>query len=271
MILLFILSSFSSQLPILSSQLPIHNGWLAVDSVQIPHSRFVTDRFNELYVVTSEEQLFKLNHDNKVEFDYSNSRFGHLASIDVTNPMAISCFYNDYQTVVLLDRTLNPISQINLLDWGFSNVTAVCNAGDNRLWVYDASTMEISKIGNDRKKILHSYPLNLGVDNDLVFSKIQVRNNELLCLSEKGNLFKLSMIGGTLQKILGGERFVDFQLLGDRIVLQSQNGGFFIYRNLLDFKQIPMPYPLHNKESWQLVNDKLFIGDGKMIKSYQRK
>ncbi len=232
------------------------------DSIPLIHTQFTIDRFDALYIVSPDDELIKLNTDYKIEFRYSNSRLGAISSIDASNPLANVCFYQDFQAIVLLDRTLNPISQINLGDWGFNNVTAACNADNNQLWVYDASDMQLAQIAKDRHTPIRTFPINLLSDEPFVVIKMLVNKENLYCLSAKGDIYKISLIGEFLQKILSGE-YSDFQFSGNRLLVLDQKGQISLYQNAFELK--PLNYPLAQKGKWGMLGGRLILGNGHII------
>ena len=233
------------------------------DSIIIAHSDFTSDRFDALYIVSPDDELLKLNSKLKINFRYSNSRLGTISSIDVSNPLATICFYEDFQSIVLLDRTLNPLTEIDLGDWGFSNVTAACSSGNNQIWIYDASDMQLIQIAKDRSTPTRTFPINLHTDDPFIITKMMVKQENLYCLTAKGNLYKLSLIGESLQKILGSEQYVDFQFSGNRLLVQDKQRHIYHYKSLLDLKQLPFSLPQNG--TWCLQNGAFLVGDGKRI------
>ena len=258
---LFILSACGvhSRLP----QKNIINLSPAQDSILINHKQLAIDRFDALYIVTPDDKLIKLNAQHQIEFSYSNSRLGTIASIDVNNPLTTICFYEDFQTIVLLDRTLNPLSTINLSDWGFNNVTATCNAGNNQLWIYDASDMQLAQIAKDRNTPIRTFPINLHTDESFVITKMLVNQENIYCLSAKGNIYKISLIGESLQKILSNKQYIDFQFSGNRLLVLDKNGQIYHYKNPLELNKLS--YPLAQKNKWGFTNNNLVIGNGRVI------
>lgn len=258
---LFFLSACGIHAPL--SQKETHIQTQTTDSIPIAHTQFTIDRFDAIYIVSPHDEIFKLNKNHQVEFQYSNSRLGTMTSIDVTNPLTTICFYEDFQAIILLDRTLNPISEINLGDWGFNNVTATCSAGNQELWVYDASDMQLTQIAKDRSTPIRTFPINLHTDDSFVITKMLINQENIYCLSAKGNMYQISLIGESLQKILGEEQYVDFQFSGNRLLVLNKKGQIFYYQNPLDLKQLS--YPLAQKKRWGFQNNQLILGDKKVI------
>src|ERR1700757_1056337 len=76
---------------------------------------FTVDNLGDVYLVTANDQLkkFKANGDSIGVFN-DVKKFGTLTSIDATNPLKVLLYYEDFATVVTLDRFLNVLNTINL-------------------------------------------------------------------------------------------------------------------------------------------------------------
>ncbi len=117
------------------------------------------DKVGQLYLITPANDLIKYNSDGVEQFRHSDVRRGRLHSINVNNPLEILLFYKDFGTVLFLDRTLNPTAQINLVDLGYTLVSAIALANDGNLWIYDDINAELLKINRKGEKLFRSGPL----------------------------------------------------------------------------------------------------------------
>ncbi len=232
----------------------------------VEHDQFLIDPFGALFVVQNEE-LIKFVQKKEV-FRYSNSRLGQLSTIDVSNPLATMCFYEDYQVIQLLDRTLNPLTKINLVDWGYTNVTAVCLSGNNELWIYDASAMQLMLMAKDRETPLRSFPFNLAIEDDFKMKKMLVKDGVLYCLSSTGNLYTLSLVGEQLRVLIGNEQIVNFQFTDSRLLIQNKKGQVFYYKSTLELIQLKLPVTHTPTTSWSLNGTSYISGDGAIIKFF---
>jgi hypothetical protein len=94
------------------------------------------------YFYSTNSVLYKKNNETVIQ--YQNLPLGDLKKVDLTNPLRPVLFYENFNTVVLLDNYLNEIQSVN-----FSNlpvpivVNSVGMSNQNRLWVYDASLQQV--------------------------------------------------------------------------------------------------------------------------------
>ena len=68
------------------------------------------DNFNNIYSIENNE-LIKSSYVKN--YYYRNSLYSNISSIDVRNSLKIKLFYEDSNTLVVLDNKLSEISKIN--------------------------------------------------------------------------------------------------------------------------------------------------------------
>lgn len=100
------------------------------------------DSLGNLYFV-DQGILFKKN--NNELHQYKNLSLGKLSHVDFINPLNVLLFYENFNTVIFLDNQFNEIQKINLSESLSSlAITALGNASQNRLWIYDQLNQQIS-------------------------------------------------------------------------------------------------------------------------------
>ncbi len=111
---------------------------------------FQVDNLGNLFVLTPDNQLKKYSASGDSLGVFNDvRRYGKIAYIDVSNPLKILLFYQEFGTIVMLDRFLNNINSIDLRQLGFYQVTCIGLAYDNNIWVYDALAGKLNKIASD--------------------------------------------------------------------------------------------------------------------------
>jgi hypothetical protein len=144
-ILHIILSSFLGGLSAQTDSLQQMSRFIAGTFVD-----FQVDNLGNLFVLTPENQLKKYSASGDSLGVFNDvRRYGKIAYIDVTNPLKILLFYQEFSTIVMLDRFLNNINSVDLRQIGFYQVTCIGLAYDNNIWVYDALAGKLNKIGSD--------------------------------------------------------------------------------------------------------------------------
>ncbi len=77
-------------------------------------------------------------------WQYKNISLGKITSVDIQNPLKIVLFYENFNTIVLLDNQLNEIKNINFSE---NNVPIIVGAtgiaAQNKLWIYNSLSQQI--------------------------------------------------------------------------------------------------------------------------------
>ncbi|GGE99108.1 hypothetical protein [Flavobacterium limi] len=159
-------------------------------------------------------------------FEYKNVSLGKITKTDILNPLKIVLFYEDFNSVILLDNQLNKITEINFSQNNVPIVvTAIGMSTQNQLWVYNSLNQQISLfdyLKNEYKTV--STPLT---DNIKFY---QTDFNTFYWIDEKNNWFSCDIFGKTTE--LG--KVPDL----DKIEILSPKQYIYSKANLLFFKDI---------------------------------
>ena len=99
------------------------------------------DSFGYSYQITN--NVFSKIKGNEI-FEYKNVSLGKITKVDLQNQLKMVLFYEDFNSVVLLDNQLNKVTEIN-----FSQnatpivVSAIGMSTQNQLWIYNALNQQI--------------------------------------------------------------------------------------------------------------------------------
>ncbi|MBM3431493.1 MAG: hypothetical protein FJX92_00640 [Bacteroidetes bacterium] len=105
------------------------------------------DHLGNLYLIDRKDQVKKVGATGDSLAVYNDvRRFGPLSGIDVSNPMQPILFYGDGVRFVVLDRFLNPVTQINLQASNIVQLQAWVRSYDNQLWIYDPLAYVLRKV-----------------------------------------------------------------------------------------------------------------------------
>jgi len=163
---------------------------------------------------------------DKEQFEYKNVSLGKITKVDLQNPLKIVLFYEDFNTVVLLDNQLNKVTEIN---FSLNNtpivVSAIGMSTQNQLWIYNALNQQISLfdyLKNEYKTV--STPLIETI------KYYQTDFNTFYWIDKKNNWFSCDIFGKTTS--LG--KVSDF----DAIEIINNHQYLFSKANLLYFKDI---------------------------------
>lgn len=111
---------------------------------------FEVDNLGNMYVLSKDSRLKKINDagDSLAVFN-DVRRYGKISYIDVTNPLKILLYFQEYGTIVMLDRFLNNINSIDLRKFNLFQVKSIGLAYDNNVWIYDELEGKLKKIADD--------------------------------------------------------------------------------------------------------------------------
>jgi hypothetical protein len=99
------------------------------------------DSFHYAYYV-KENVIYKSK--GLENWQYKNIGLGKIAKIDIQNPLKIMVFYENFNTIVLLDNQLSEIQKINFNTLSEPIVVeAAGTASQNRIWIFNSTTKQL--------------------------------------------------------------------------------------------------------------------------------
>jgi hypothetical protein len=105
------------------------------------------DHLGNIYGITPDGHLKKYNGAGDSVAGWYNVRTrGIPTALDVSNPMRILLYYQNYATIVVLDRLLIQRNLIDLRQQQIFSVQAIANAYDNNIWLFDQQDFKLKKI-----------------------------------------------------------------------------------------------------------------------------
>lgn len=118
--------------------------WIATktDTIHFQADNFIGyDSFGSYYYVKNNVLIKKTN--SKI-WQYKNLALGKISKVDIQNPLNIVLFYENFNTVILLDNQLNETQKINLSENTTPILaTATGIAFGNHLWIYNSLSQQI--------------------------------------------------------------------------------------------------------------------------------
>lgn len=186
------------------------------------------DAFGYSYQITND--VFSKVKGKEI-FEYKNVSLGKITKVDLQNPLKIVLFYEDFNSVVLLDNQLNKMTEIN-----FSQnatpivVSAIGMSTQNQLWIYNTLNQQISLfdyLKNEYKTV--SIPLTEPIQY------YQTDFNTFFWVDKKNNWYSCDIFG----KITSLGKIADF----DKIAIVNSSQYLFSKGNLLYFKGFNKPNP----------------------------
>ena len=99
------------------------------------------DQFGFIYYVTN--NVFYKRKGNQA-LEYKNIAMGKITVIDIKNPLGVVRYYENFNTMILLDNQLNEVQKINFAENNTSLfVNAIGMSTQNRLWIFNLLDQQI--------------------------------------------------------------------------------------------------------------------------------
>ncbi|MEP2936769.1 MAG: hypothetical protein ABJM06_00140 [Gilvibacter sp.] len=231
------------------------------DSVALKADRFIgKDNYDNLYFIKN-NSLHKRN--NGATISYADMRLGGIESVDIINPLKVLVYYADFNTVVLLDNTLNEIERINFNEVeGFANIDSVRMANNNSLWVFNQDNQQL-ELYNYRsgKRTLISQPIAgnvISVDSSFNFY--------YLLTTEQ--VVSFNVYGSILEQYRNPNFEVIWQYKNSLIGLGA-DGKFYFNATLNEYFELPADFSKNTQKQLQLNGDFLYIYDGDFVFTFK--
>ena len=127
---------FLALLPFLITEAKAQDVFSPESSLPLSCHFFTVDPLGNLYCATH-EGMTKYEAQGQQQWHYSNPGYGHIHSIDASDPLNILVYHADFQQVVRLDRSLaeKPLPDAAPVLSG-ELPTLVCNSAQGGFWVF---------------------------------------------------------------------------------------------------------------------------------------
>jgi hypothetical protein len=113
---------------------------------------FTTDVQENIYGWTN-DRLDQYSSQGEILYHYSNPSMGYISKVDASIPTKIMVYYEESNSILLLNNKLAPIGNpINLFELGILNPVMVCMFGINRLACYNETNQQLILIDLDLKQ-----------------------------------------------------------------------------------------------------------------------
>jgi len=216
------------------------------------------DKFNNFYGITN-NTFFKLEGAKKYQF--TDFLLGELTAVDLLNPLKITLFYKDMNTVVIVDNRLNEIYRINFTNiTNFRNVSFVGTGKDRSLWIYNTDIQQLELFNYNSKKVIsHTQPLNSEI--------IQLKSNYNFCwLLQNKKLELYNSYGSFINSVQVPENF-KFVENNNQVIGKNKDKWFVINKDKLALQ--PLTISENDVKDFYLNNENLYLYIDNFIYRYQ--
>jgi len=241
-----------------------------LQTIPINSTYLTTDNLQNSYVATGEGKVIKFDKKGIPQFEYNNNRLGRVGKIAVKNPLNILVYYPDLAVIIILDRTLSVIKELNLYDLDILAPKGIALANDNNIWVYDEITAVLKKLNPEGRTLFESRNLNQLVQKQLNPSFLQEKNNEIYLSDTKNGLFIFDAFG-QLKQTVPIKGIDQFQVLDQQILLWKKEKPYLLNQPVLEESLLPLPVNLETIKTITINGDLLYIALADKIAIYRSK
>jgi hypothetical protein len=232
------------------------------DSTELKAKRvFGVDTFGTLYYSGNNNSFHKKAIDTTIT--YANFQLGAITSANTFNSLKINLFYEDFNTVIILDNRLAEIFKIDFnTTQPYKNVSFISAGFDNTLWIFnqDFQYLELYdyKTQNTRLK-------TVPVQSEVLDLKSDYNNCYLLT---ENFLYIYNYFGSLIAKHKN-EGYESLAFSEAHLVLKKANQLYILEKNATKIMPIQHPNLLINQ--FLVTNETLYIYDDKILRQYQLK
>lgn len=236
--------------------------------LEYPISSFTVDNLGELYIINTDNQLKKYNEKgDSVGVFNQVTKYGKLSYVEAQNPWKAILFYQNYSTIVLLDKYLNVLTSINLRQQNIFKVKAVTTSYDNNIWLYDEQENKLKKIDDTGKKLFESVDFRLLFDSVPTPQKIIDDDGFVYLYDPEKGLYIFDYYG-SFKIRLPFLNWTDVTVIDKSIYGFDKNNLYRYVPPLPEIKKYILPVDLQNNSSLKVSNRKIYILKNQQLEIY---
>lgn len=267
---MFIISLLLALFPGYSGAQPSGNFVLA-DSTGESITDFTTDNLGNIFLINSQQQVRKLdNHFDSVAVYNDIRRYGALAYIDASNPLKVLLYYNDFLTIVILDRLMNVRNTIDLRQSNILQCSAITPSYDNNIWLFDELDNKIKKIDDAGRVLLESADFRVLFDAPPRPRRLEDYDKYLYAYDSAKGLLIMDYYG-TYKKLIPLKGLNNIQGAGKGIIATDSAGQVYFQPEWLEARQQPLPAGILHAEKIRFVGNSLYALKNGRVFRYQVK
>lgn len=218
------------------------------------------DTLGASYSITDNVLIKKMDGQ---KWQYKNLQLGKITKVDLQNPLKIVIFYQDFNTVILVDNQLNETSNINLNDSTNPIIPMAFGlASRNRLWIYNNLTLKIGLYDFKTRALID---LTVPFTNNVKYYCSDFNN--FRWVDELGNAYGCDVYGKV--KSFGKlPEFEQMEWISDANVLYSYQNKLYQF-NLVDRKSNLLEIDEKTFINFSCKDQILSIFTGRRITNYK--
>jgi len=209
------------------------------------------DEYGNTYHQTK-NVFYKVGKEKKYQFN--DIQLGKLTSVDIINPLRITLFYKDMNTVVVLDNRLNEITRINFNTVAnFRTVLFARTAKNNSFWIFNTDLQQLELFDYQNQKIIsNSQPFNeevFDLQTNFNFAWVQLENS-----------IEMYNVYGSFIQAFPVPKSIHFQVSDQKMI--TKNGDDFNVLKSMQGKFLPLDISEKHVKDFYLNNENLYLYSG---------
>jgi hypothetical protein len=229
---------------------------------------FTADNLGNLYLLTKENQLKKLNVKGDSMGVFNDvRRYGKLYSINAANPLRTLLYYKDFRTVVVLDRLMNPVNVIDLRKQNMFQVRAIAPAYDNNVWIFDEQESKLKKVDEEGKVVLETPDLRLVLQEAPAPTRLFDQNGFVYAYDPERGMFIFDYYGAMKNK-LTLLHWDDVQVIGTDIIGRKDGKVLQYVPGTLDIKETVIPVRFQQYKDIFITPQGIYVLEETGVKLY---
>jgi hypothetical protein len=222
------------------------------------------DTFENYYYIIGNTFYKKTPHKT---YSYNNTSLSAITTVDISNPLKIVVFYQEFNTVVILDNRLNELTDtINFSIESFAkNVASVSLSSTNNLWLYSLDDNILTLWNYETKKtVLNTQPLSFYSED--FESTFQTSTYEHCWLASTNTVLKFNEYGSFVSS---------YEDKNIKKLVSNRNGYFYIANNNMFYidknnsrKEVFINTKKHKLGDFTAVKNNLYFFDANVLYKY---
>lgn len=199
------------------------------------------------------------------KWEYKNVSLGKITSTDVINPLKIVLFYEDFNTVILLDNQLNETQRLNLFEIDNSIFASkIGMASQNQFWLYNTLTKQIMLFNYSNNTFK-----NIGNPIQENIKYTQSDFNNFYWIDENNNWYAIDIFGKTTL-LANLPPFEKVQIIDSEKIIFTRDNSLY-YMNKISKVVYEIEIVENSFQNFYFKDQILAIFTNQQIKNYKIK
>lgn len=219
---------------------------------------FSVDNLDNVYILDNRNQLKKYNNNGDSVAVFNDvKKYGQVTYMDVSNPMKVLLYYQNFSTVVMLDRFLNIRNIVDLRKQNIFRAKAIGQSYDNKIWVYDELEYKLKKLDEDGKLLQETPDFRLLLGQALTPQKIFDENKYVYLYDSTYGVTVFDYYGALKNNIMI-QRWNNFKVVG-KYIFGSKSDTLFRYEiSAFQYDDWKMPEQIYRSRSFDFSASRLY-------------